>query len=316
MGDIYSEPTQVLNKQNLAQFLVDNSIIFDDRFKVAPMKYQELYGTAKKSSKLLMDITEFLEDGPVRRELTGDKISDLFKAGLYIVKLKKYYKKYNIDIYEFDQLIDKFRAKIGQLAQKSKKWIQLEFVKLVLNAQINNCIDGTPFFNAAHPIGELGTFSNVCDLAFNGTNLGKAIAQWDAWKTPDGEYLDTDPDTLVVASDIYQTAVELMDSPLKPGGNKNDVNIYYKAYKLVKMKELPAGYWMLLNTTDDFKPFNPVIFYGNIVKGIMLTQDQDIRHIISDMNFSYCLDGATGGFYGFPETALLSTGGNGSSSSS
>ena len=105
-----------------------------------------------------------------------------------------------------------------------------------------------------------------------------------------------------------------MDTQKVVGSNRNDVNPLAKMFKVIKIKELPAGYWMLLDLEQDVKQFNLLNHYGEVVKGIIYNQNENIQRILDDMNFSYGLDGATGGYYGYPWSALLSTGGAVSSS--
>lgn len=307
--------SDIKNKNAIRHLLVENKALWQDKYKVAKNPYREVYGIPEKTSKLHVNLSTIEMLGPIRRLLMGEKIREKLLANPYSVDLESWYKSFKISIYELSEAKDQIKRQIKKMANMAKRWETSDFVNLINNSLIGTCITGSPFFSHTHAIeGQAFQLDNLMNIPLNATNLKAAITRWDSWRGPTGEFLQGDPNILLVASDIYFTAVTLMESKNIVGSNKNDTNVLAKLFKIIKVKELPAGYWMLLDTTQEERPFNLLVHYGDIVKGIIYTQDEDLTRILHDMNFTYGIDGATGGYYGYPWTALLSTGGAVSSS--
>ncbi len=126
----------------------------------------------------------------------------------------------------------------------------------IINKGFDNVgYDGVPLFSEAHPLTNGGTGSNTTktDTELNYTNLTKAITAMSGQTDNTGIKIQVKADGLFVASDLYFTALTLINSALVPGTNNNDKNVIGKVAPLTvhQMSYFDNGIWVLKDSSID-----------------------------------------------------------------
>lgn len=97
--------------------------------------------------------------------------------------------------------------------------------------------DGQPFFDTAHPVKfGTGTYSNhTASLALTAANLDTVLTTMTTTNAVDenGTRITIRPSHLIVPRALQSTAMEILESQLKPGGANNDINALAGALQLL-----------------------------------------------------------------------------------
>lgn len=86
--------------------------------------------------------------------------------------------------------------------------------------------DGTAVFSNSHTVLSGDTLDNLETGAFNASNLETGVRSLRKQKAQDGDLGGHDINGLLVALNLYEDALEVTRSELKPGTTNNDTNIF------------------------------------------------------------------------------------------
>lgn len=115
--------------------------------------------------------------------------------------------------------------------------------------------DGVPLFSTAHPLTNGDTLANTTttDTALTDENLKKAMTAMTKQVDNTGIKIQVKPNVLAVSSDLYFTALTIVNSNLVAGTNNNDKNVIglVAPVKVVNMSYFDDGIWVLKDTSID-----------------------------------------------------------------
>lgn len=125
----------------------------------------------------------------------------------------------------------------------------------IINTGFDNVgYDGVSLFSTAHPLAE-GTMANTPatdgDKALTDANLKKAIQAAKGQVDNMGIKIQTKPNQMFVSSDLYFTALTIINSALISGTNNNDKNVIGMVAPLEvhEMSYFDDGIWVLRDTS-------------------------------------------------------------------
>ena len=125
----------------------------------------------------------------------------------------------------------------------------------IINKGFNNVgYDGVSLFSTAHPLAE-GTMANTPategDKALTDANLKKGIQAAKGQVDNMGIKIQTKPNQMFVSSDLYFTALTIINSALISGTNNNDKNVIGMVAPLEvhEMSYFDDGIWVLRDTS-------------------------------------------------------------------
>lgn len=125
----------------------------------------------------------------------------------------------------------------------------------IINKGFDNVgYDGVSLFSTAHPLAE-GTMANTPttedDKQLTDTNLKKAIQASKGQVDNMGIKIQTKPNQMFVSSDLYFTALTIINSALISGTNNNDKNVISMVAPLevYEMSYFDDGIWVLRDTS-------------------------------------------------------------------
>ena len=126
----------------------------------------------------------------------------------------------------------------------------------IINKGFSNVgYDGVPLFSENHPLtnGDKGSNTTTTDTELNYANLTKAITKMADQRDNTGIKIQVKADKLFVSSDLYFTALTLINSALVPGTSNNDKNVIGKVAPLTvhQMSYFDAGIWLLKDSSID-----------------------------------------------------------------
>lgn len=131
---------------------------------------------------------------------------------------------------------------------------ELSAVEIINKGFDNVGYDGVSLFSTEHPLQD-GTFANTPasagDKELTDTNLKKAIEGAKAQVDNLGIKIQTKPDQLFVSSDLYFTALTIINSKLVAGTQNNDANVIgmVAPLKVFEMSYFDNGIWILRDSS-------------------------------------------------------------------
>lgn len=134
---------------------------------------------------------------------------------------------------------------------------ELTAAEIINNGFTNVGYDGVALFSTAHPLADGATAANTttvaADKALNDVNLKKAITAMSKQTDNVGIKIQVKPDVLAVSSDLYFTALTVVNSALVAGTNNNDKNVIgmVAPLKVCNMSYFDDGIWMLKDSGID-----------------------------------------------------------------
>ena len=128
-----------------------------------------------------------------------------------------------------DNLYDSLSARYTKALARAMAYTKQVKAANVLNNGFNAAIaggDGVSLFNAAHPLINGGSNSNVPSTAadLNETSLENAVIQIAAWTDERGLLIAAKPKKLIVPPALQFVATRLLETELRVGTTDNDVN--------------------------------------------------------------------------------------------
>ena len=128
-----------------------------------------------------------------------------------------------------DNLYDSLSARYTKALARAMAYTKQVKAANVLNNGFNAAIaggDGVSLFNAAHPLVNGGSNSNVPSTAadLNETSLENAVIQIAAWTDERGLLIAAKPKKLIVPPALQFVATRLLETELRVGTTDNDIN--------------------------------------------------------------------------------------------
>ena len=128
-----------------------------------------------------------------------------------------------------DNLYDSLAARYTKALARAMAYTKQVKAANVLNNGFNAAIaggDGVSLFNAAHPLVNGGSNSNVPSTAadLNETSLENAVIQIAAWTDERGLLIAAKPKKLIVPPALQFVATRLLETELRVGTTDNDIN--------------------------------------------------------------------------------------------
>ena len=128
-----------------------------------------------------------------------------------------------------DNLYDSLSARYTKALARAMAYTKQVKAANVLNNGFNAAIaggDGVSLFNAAHPLVNGGSNSNVPSTAadLNETSLENAVIQIAAWTDERGMLIAAKPKKLIVPPALQFVATRLLETELRVGTTDNDIN--------------------------------------------------------------------------------------------
>ena len=128
-----------------------------------------------------------------------------------------------------DNLYDSLSARYTKALARAMAYTKQVKAADVLNNGFNAAIaggDGVSLFNAAHPLVNGGSNSNVPSTAadLNETSLENAVIQIAAWTDERGLLIAAKPKKLIVPPALQFVATRLLETELRVGTTDNDIN--------------------------------------------------------------------------------------------
>ncbi len=130
---------------------------------------------------------------------------------------------------------------------------ELTAVEIINNGFTNVGYDGVPLFANNHPLMS-GTFSNVApanESQLTDANLKKAIENAKKQVDNTGIKIQTKPNQIFVASNLYFTALTILHSAQVAGNNLNDKNVIPEVAPLqvIEMSYFDDNIWVLKDSS-------------------------------------------------------------------
>lgn len=131
---------------------------------------------------------------------------------------------------------------------------ELSAAKIINDGFTNVGYDGVALFSTAHPLLD-GTMGNTPtqndDKTLSDTNLKKAITASKGQVDNTGVKIQVNPDKLFVSSDLYFTALTIINSALVAGTNNNDKNVIslVSPLEVIEMPYFDNGIWVLKDSS-------------------------------------------------------------------
>ena len=129
--------------------------------------------------------------------------------------------------------------------------------EIINNGFTNVGYDGVALFSTAHPLTKGGTCANTPlnegDKALSDVNLKKGITEMSKQTDNIGIKIQVKPNKLGVASDLYFTALTIVNSALVAGTSNNDKNVIGTVAPLTvhQMSYWDNGIWVLQDSSID-----------------------------------------------------------------
>lgn len=159
-----------------------------------------------------------------------------------------------------DDALDLIRTRVRELASRVAIHRSQMVVGTLVGGTTGAGYDGRPLFDASHPAGDGGTWSNVSGEDFGSEALAGAISQMMSVPDDDGVPLGIAPDTLLVGPDLQWAASEIAESPVvvhKGEGTRTDYrNALQGRLRLVVSPFVPGDKWFVLDTS---RPMRAVV---------------------------------------------------------
>jgi len=126
-----------------------------------------------------------------------------------------------------DNMFGVWSRTVQDLALMAKITQDVNATKIFRNAFTTTLTaDGVSWINAAHPLIGGGTQSNIVTGALTPATLNNAIVSLRQQKNQAGVVLGCTPAYLVVPTQLWKHASEILDSALAADGSNNNLNVY------------------------------------------------------------------------------------------
>ncbi len=247
----------------------------------------------------------WLSKFPRMRKWIGDKtIHKLSKQGYSIVNE------------DFEGTIEVKRNdieddNIGQYTVMSKQigWSAAQLpdeltAQLINEGEKHKCYDEKPFFSKSHPVeisGKKTTVANLHELpALSTASMADAKASYGALKLAmrnqkdeEGRNLKVRPDTLIVSTDLEDTAKALMNNEKLDNG---DINSYRNDCKVVVINDLDESTWYL---QDNSMPVKSLIIQERKKPKMVSQTKMDADDVFMRGTFKFGAEARYGAGYAF-----------------
>ena len=202
----------------------------------------------------------WLGQAPAVREWTDERMPKSLTEQKMTIVNKKWENSIEVDrtALEDDQY-GQIKMRVLELAEKFGKHMNKMVFNLLRDSHTGLCYDGQYFADTDHSDEGSANQSNYGTSALTATTLAGAITAMQTLTDPQGEYLDIQPDTLVVPPKLEWTARELLESPVVVATTSSPYkNVLQGKLKLIVTPHCAqAGAttnWFVLDTSGVVKP--------------------------------------------------------------
>ena len=196
---------------------------------------------------------------PTMREFVDERMPKGLSEHNYSIRNKKWEVSIGVDRDALDDdQYGQIRVRVqglGAEAQRHKDQLVFELLAAGFAATKGTCYDGQYFFDSDHSEGESGTQSNVGTSALSAVALQAAITAMMKIKDDQGKVLGILPDLLVIPPDLQWTAIELLESVMRPDSALQIKNVLQGRLNFIVSPYLTdTNNWYLLDTKKVVKP--------------------------------------------------------------
>ncbi len=257
------EPRE-LNRENYAEYLWANyTKLIGEGYTEKPLEYTEIFKTVNSnryeerySSVNGLPVWEENFEGNAYNEAQRSKGFDS------IIRNKRYDQSFTVT---WEYMQDNMERAMGGrgingdaqgLGRGCRVAQELSTAEIINTGFTNVGYDGTSLFSTRHPLAE-GTFANTpeneADKTLNDANLKKAIIAMSNQVDGIGMKIQVKPNIMGVSTDLYFTALTIINSALVSGTNNNDKNTIslVAPLRVVSMSYWDNGIWVLKDTSID-----------------------------------------------------------------
>ena len=301
----------IVNRAAISALFVNLKATFNNAFQAAPTTWERI--AMKVPSTTAGEDYVWLSNFPRMRRWIGEKFIRSLKAFKYSIVNEDWEATVEVDRNDIeDDRLGIYRPQ-AEAAGVSAKQLPDEIVgEVVAGVFTKPCFDGQYFCDTDHPVivdGKETSASNKSTAALSIATQAAAMASFGAARTAmrklkddEGRPLNVNPNILLVATNIEDTAKALMTTDRLEDGKPN---LYKGACEVVVSPWLPDNAWLLLDTTKPVKPF----IYQERKKPEFVSQtSMENDQVFMQKKFRFGAEARAAGGYGFWQLCHGSTG--------
>ena len=251
----------IVNRAAISALFINLKATFNNAFAAAPTTWQEIAMLVPSTTS--SEDYAWLSTFPRMRRWIGEKFIKSLKAFKYTIVNEDFEATVEVNRNDIeDDRLGIYKPQ-AESAGVSAKQLPDELVgEVVAGVFTNLCFDGQFFCDIDHPVlvdkvetsvSNKGTaVLSITTLALAMASFGAAKTAMTSFKDDEGRPLNVRPNILLVATNLEDIANVLMTADRLEDGKPNP---YKNTCKVVVSPWLPAGYWLLLDTTKPVKPF-------------------------------------------------------------
>jgi phage major head subunit gpT-like protein len=294
----------IVDKQKIANFFVGLKTIFHNSLKAEGGDWRKTAMEVPSTTKI-EDYTWLNRLAKWRRWI-GEKYVKMLSAGNYKIVNEDWEVTHELDRNDIeDDTSGHYATQVQINAEEANELYDIISDELKNGAFVNKCIDGQPYYDTDHPVGE-GFYSNKLTAALSSATRAAADASIGAALTMMGKYKDSEgmslrlkgnllevPPALLATATVLATAEKLDDGSNNPYRNK---------FEVLENPGIESDtQWMLHNTKKTIKPF--IIQVRK--KPTFVSSDENEFH---KRKLEFGAEARAAGAYGFPQLSIGSTG--------
>lgn len=295
-----------VNQSSLTAAYTSFKTIFQGAFDGAATLLDKLYVTVPSSTK--SEEYKWLGNFPRMREWIGDRAVKALSVDGFTIKNKDFEATVSVDRNDIeDDTIGVYRPVIEQLGQSAKQHPDQLISDLLIAGFAALGFDKVTFFNAAHPNGAAGTFSNLLtgvNSPLSADSYAAARAQMQSLVNDEGSPLKVIPNLLIVPPALEAAARLLLRADKTANGA---TNIWQTSADILVAPELAAHpkKWFLADVSRAAKPF--VLQTRKAAEFVAMDKLQD-ENVFFRKEYVYGVDSRGNAGFGLPHLILGSMG--------
>ena len=249
---------------------------------------------------------KWLGQFPGLREWVGERVVKDLSVDGFVIKNKDFEATVAVDRNDIeDDAIGLYRPMVEQLGETARQHPDELVFDLLIGGFVSNGFDGTTFFSAAHPNGDLADWSNSGVDVLSSASYEAARSQMMSLVNDEERPLRIMPDTLIVPPQLESTARAILRADKTANGA---TNIWKDSADILVAPELAANptYWFLADLKHAAKPF---IFQTRREPQFMALDSLSDENVFMRKEYVYGVDYRGNAGYGLPHLIFGSTGG-------
>lgn len=294
----------VINRMTLQDTMRGFKAVFQKAYEASPTHSADL--AMRVDSKMKQEEYRWLGAVPGLKEWLGERaVKDLALDG-FVIKNRDFEATVAVSRNDVeDDNIGVYSPLFSQLGENARQHPDELIFSLLAEGFTDNCFDGRPFFDAAHPNGSASTWSNKGTDALTATSYETARQGMMSLVNEDGRPLRVIPSHIIVPPQLEKEALDIVRADLTTGSVSN---IWKNSADVIVAPELAAHptWWFLACLKKPVKPF--ILQMRKEAQFVSLDNPAD-ENVFMRKEFIYGVDyrGAAG--YGLPHLVFGSTGG-------